>query len=132
MHLFHQSQERAAEGHEIGQLVAGKHRSAKAKEVFGLRIGKSDEAFCVHHDDRMDQRIENELRHAVIWGQDGRVHAAFLPAGLPENASRIMASTFAGSVAAISAERHVSASPPQVSRYQPRCLRAWRSPCPTP
>src|SRR5690606_2024032 len=132
MHLIDQSKKRTAEGNEIRQAVAGEHRGAQPKKIFRLGIGEGDEAFPLNHDDGVADGIDDELRNAAFKGDRGRTHAAFLPAGTVLKTSGISDRTLAGSVSAIRAVRHDRASPPQVSRYHPRCLRAWRNPCPVP
>ena len=134
--LLDEGEKRAAERHEAGERVAGQDGGARTEEVLGLGIGEGDAIVRAHHDDGMADRVEDDLRRvAERRCTRGRVHAAFLSLNWPasRSAAPIIAMTASGSVDVRAALRR---SGPQSgawrSRYQPRCLRACRTPLSRP
>ena len=133
-HLVDQRQERAAEGHEIGERVAAEHVGRGLEEGLGRRIGLDDR--CRRRRPgapdaaaRRGARRTGPSRGAVPAPSGADVHAALLRLRCSANRSgRSARMTSRGS--AFGEQRRADAAAVAAggsrSRYQPRCLRAQR------
>src|SRR5690606_19433847 len=100
-------------------------------------VGEGNDVVRADHDDWMADRVEHDLRkiERTHFGLCGTAHAAsFMVSGAALlSASRTAAITAAGSKEVIAMLRSLrGAAGAWRSRYQPRCLRAWRRPLSVP
>ena len=112
-------EQRAVVADELAERPPGDLPQRHAAEALGGRVGGYDGVLGVDHQrrigDRAPQRLEAAAAHAAIAsGRSPRPRAS-------------ASSTASGSVSAISRARS-GPEPATPSRYQPRCLRAIRTP----
>ena len=135
-HLIDERKQRRTEGNEGGNAVTGKMRRAGPEKRFSLPVRKGDVTGRINENDRVLNRVQNGhgerlARMGGIFGHAASfIDSPFTPA---ERAAVIRARTSAGSLDVITAARVSPVTRALArSRYQPRCLRAWRRPGPSP
>ena len=136
-YLLDQREQGTAEGNKAVEAVARQRAGAGAEEVFRVGVGVADEIVGTDHDDRAADGVEHQLRGVFLprFGLLSDAHAATgKRTGLSlTSASRRPATTSAGtSERRIRCRNSGETDCAWRSRYQPRCLRACRTPLSTP
>ena len=133
--LTDQREDRTVGRQPLGQRMADQHGFARRQKALGVQIDEADDAVGIQYQHRLGQRIENLQRicaghSAAPIPLSPHRHAA-TARSCPENSRSIRTKTVSGSAVRLTATRNraASRSPPA---YQPRCLRAIRTPLPTP
>src|SRR6185436_10331365 len=115
--------------------MAHQTRATDAEELLGREVGVVDPAVAIDHHDRFRQRIEDGAGELIAQqvgttqGADGHQAACRSSAGRKKDASS--ARTLPASVSRFTAARN-SAEAGRPLEYQPRCLRAMRTPVSVP
>ncbi len=133
--LVDEREQWTAEGNELRQRAPAQHQYRCLEECFGGGVRLRDVSFPVDENDGMGQRIEEHFRPAYCG-----LLARTRESGVLGHAARsrsaaaslaIMRRTAVASFSVIRSARVAAALPsvrPCRSQYQPRCLRATRTP----